>query len=179
MKTEILISDLVSIASLLLSLSSCIVSGLSFRQTDKNSRESNRIATANVELQKRIVDLEEAREEDRKNQSKAKLVLSVRREPRVLFNGSVTTQERFLRIENNGLAEARKVNVLINGQALVGHPSISHRSSEKNYGKNCIAAQSHIEYHVHRESSETGKKEVSVSWEDDISPGSSKAILVF
>lgn len=178
MKNEILINDSVSIISLILSALSFIVAVLSSRQTNKNSRESNCIARNNAKLQERIVALEEAREEDRKNQSKAKLVLSVRRKP-VLLSSSITIQERFLRIENNGLAEARKVNVLIDGQPLVGHPSISHLSSETNYGQNCIAAQSYIEYQVRRELFERDKKKVSVSWEDDISPGSITATLDF
>lgn len=141
-----------------------IVSRISLYKSNQNTRESNRISRDN-KIQERILDIEQARETDRINQSsKAKLVTKI-----------IGDDPRYLRIENLGLAGARKVEVLTNEKPLLEHPRINKYSFPK---IDYISPDHHIDYSLFKSQGAT-TQEVCVSWEDDAGSNSIRATLNF
>ncbi len=142
-----------------------IMSGLALIQASQSARKSEHNARINLNLQHKIVALEEVRERDRIIESqKANFIVSLVKEvsKQSFSNISFYNKKYFLRIKNVGQAEARKVSIVVN---------------EKNLGLELsyiIGSQSEITSFVGSENIESHQGilppyEVSISWSDDFS----------
>jgi len=80
---------------------------------------NHRLGKQNSDLQKRLLALEESRENDRiREAAKANLVADILR-------GDGTGPAWRLEIENRGRAEARDVTVMLEGQPILDHPGVA------------------------------------------------------
>ena len=85
---------------------------------------NHRLGKQNSDLQKRLLALEESRENDRiRERAKASLVADTLR-------GDGSGPAWRLEVENKGRAEAREITVLLDGQAILNHPGVERATRQ-------------------------------------------------
>lgn len=115
-------------------------------------------------LQKRIVCLEEEREKDRKiEKGKAYLTTKIEKEELSRSATSRIHRKYFLVIENKGLSEARDIELLLKGQAVVGNALLNNVQQEINY----IGPQSSFRYEFSNGFMRELPLSIEVAWQDD------------
>jgi len=155
------ISDLIAIGAVLVSLLSVY---FSFR-ANKNSLTLQKEQT---EMQKRITQIEEAREQDRVIQSrKANLKAELRKNKKNSYH---------LVIKNSGQGKACNVKATLNGKPILEHPAIASGQQEIK----SIGPDSEISYITGLSSGCSPPFEFKVTWEDDSGePGKYETTLTF
>ena len=132
---------------------------------------SIRAARKSIAAQNRMLQIEEARERDRVLQfKKANLIASLIREP-----GSRTIRD-LLRIENTGDAEARDLNVILDGHPVLEHPAMPRGQDEVRQ----VGPRSHFQYLIAVSFQTKAPSDVRITWSDDSGePGSYRTTLTF
>lgn len=128
----------IELASLIISAISVLVAILAWRKSSS--------------VQLRLLEIEEAREQDREiagNQALLRARLSKRRKPKKLF------------IKNQGKAQARNVEVLVDHQSVVSHPAVKSNQTERR----TIGPTAVVVYHLKR--NEDRPKRIHITWVDD------------
>jgi len=142
------ISDLIAIGAILVSLLSVY---FSFR-ANKNSLT---LQKEQIEMQKRITQIEEAREQERAIQSrKANLKAELQKVERNNYR---------LVINNSGPGTARNVKATLDGKPILEHPAIVHDQQEITL----IGPDSEISYMTDINFDCSPPFEFKVTWEDD------------
>ena len=155
------ISDLIAIGAILVSLLSVY---FSFR-ANKNSLT---LQKEQIEMQERITQIEEAREQDRAIQSrKANLKAELRKVERNNYR---------LVINNSGQGTARNVKATLDGKPILEHPAIVSNQQ----GIILICPDSEISYMAGITFGCSPPFEFKVTWEDDSGePGEYETTLTF
>ena len=118
----------------------------------------------NHKLQARIVALEEAREKDRlaeKNKANLTAEITTKESPR---SGSIRIDRKcYLKIENKGLSEARKIELVLDDKAVMEHPAILKTQSEIKQ----VGPESSFRYELAVTGSPNVPSHAEMTWEDD------------
>lgn len=128
----------IELTSLIISAISVLVAILAWRKSSS--------------VQLRLLEIEEAREQDREivgNQALLRARLNRRRRPTRLF------------IKNRGRAQARNVEVLVDHQSVVSHPAVKSNQTERR----TIGQKAEVVYHLKRK--ENRPKRIHITWVDD------------
>jgi hypothetical protein len=142
--SEWFVNNWQAVVTSLLSVTAIVVSIVAFMKSHRTQR--------------RLVEIEEARERDRlAERQKATLVARFHREPPTMGRRDL------LEIENTGLAAAREVTVLLEGKPILNHPVVV--SPRKEITK--IGPKSQIQYVLNLPSGGSRSYDVHVAWKDD------------
>ncbi len=125
-------------------------------------------------IQKRQLEIEEARENDRiRNSNKAQLRAYIKKEVESQRMHH-TVWKHLLRIENMGLAEAREIKVILDDKPLFEHPTILKGQRKITQ----IGPQSHFDYTLALTMGAPIPSRVQITWSDDSGePGDYKTSL--
>jgi len=112
--------------------------------------------------QKRLVEIEEARERDRlRLMRKAHLTAEIVQE--LLTRGQRTAYQHSLRVHNTGNAEARDIAILLDGKPLLEHPTILKGTNEIRQ----LGPRSHFRYRLVLSMQARPPSEVVITWSDN------------
>ncbi len=139
----------------IISIVTAIVSVAAFWQSHCAAKRSAKVQEEQVEMQKRITQIEEAREQDRVIQSrKAYLKAELRKNERGSYR---------LVIKNSGQGTARNVKATLDGKPILEHPAINPSQQEITL----IGPYSEISYIARITFGCRPPFKFKVTWEDD------------
>ena len=114
--------------------------------------------------QKRLVDIEDAREKDRlAEKKKANLTANIEKEVLISRNGRKQTNQHFLYIENSGNSEARNIKVNLDGKPLLEHSTILKNTEEITQ----VGPNSDFRYLLVLSMQGRPPSSIEITWEDD------------
>jgi len=124
--------------------------------------------------QKRLVEIEEAREHDRlRLLRKANLIAQIKREV-LITRHQQSVNQYFLCVDNTGNAEARDIVILLDGKPLLEHPTILDNTKEIRQ----VGPNSHFQYLLALNMQAHSPSDVKITWSDDSEePGSYQTTL--
>jgi hypothetical protein len=144
----------------LLSFGAIVVSIVALRKSQKT--------------QKRLVEIEEARERDRVAE-KQKANLTARIDTEVLTSGTRRVTQYFLCIANEGAGEARAIKVKLDGVPLLKHQTTQPTVKQE---IDHVGPKSSFRYKLFTADQLRPPSEIEISWEDDSGePGKYKTSL--
>ncbi len=115
-------------------------------------------------LQKRILRLEEEREEDRLiEKGKAHLTARIEKEEILRSGSSRIYRKDYLVVDNKGMSEASNIEVLLKDQALSGNPLLHAVEQEVSH----IGPQSSFRYEFAKGFRRELPLRVQINWQDD------------
>jgi hypothetical protein len=114
--------------------------------------------------QKRLVDIEDAREQDRlAEKNKANLIAKITKEELRRSSTSRIHWKYHLVVENKGLSEARNVQLLLADKTILEHPAVQNPREEVKH----VGPQSSFKYEFSSGFMRDLPLKTKITWEDD------------
>ncbi len=124
-------------------------------------------------LQGRIVALEETREKDRLAE-KQKAYLTARLEKEIVTRGTRSTDQYYLVVENKGLAQARSIDLKVDGRGVHEHPCFEDEILEASF----LGPKSSFRYAISLTMGGPVPSRADIAWMDDsYEPGKYTTVL--